>query len=241
MFKKWADMTPEEQHARIEKSRATRAANKAKKTGNDIVSAPDGEGDGVVQIDVTPADVPHDGGAKLPDVFKSAFSGNARPAEATVKRGRPRKELASAEDIGNIFVVPIIGLAFLAVPLDFRMNDMETAAIAKPIASILIRHVKIFGKMSQDMLDIAAILAVLVAWGRRVNVTQIIRQQGKANVLPLRRSAPVATPLSYDPNTPPTPQSEVSQNGQAEQPQQLDYATLSGGRAIESIIGGRDH
>lgn len=90
----------------------------------------------------------------------------AKPPRTRNVRGN--KLEVDSDELSSIFLVPLLSLAFMAVPKELRMNDRETAAVCKPLASILIRHVKALQYIGPDFIDGAAIIGVCVAYSRRI-------------------------------------------------------------------------
>jgi hypothetical protein len=57
----------------------------------------------------------------------------------------------------------------LMVPIEDRMSADEQAGIALPASRILLRHVKILGRIPEDVIDGYAILTILISWRIRVS------------------------------------------------------------------------
>ena len=64
-----------------------------------------------------------------------------------------------------------LALTAWSVPDDLKPNDEEVNAFTVPLTNILLRHIPITGKMSQDTLDLIAILGAGGLYYRRTSKT----------------------------------------------------------------------
>jgi hypothetical protein len=111
----------------------------------------------------------------LIDRIKDSMSGVPVEVDTPKKRGRPagsRKQSVKPEEFSAGFVLPLVGMAMLMVPAEDRMSADEQAALALPSSRILLRHVKILGRIPEDVIDGYAIITVLISWRIRVSSEQ---------------------------------------------------------------------
>jgi hypothetical protein len=84
------------------------------------------------------------------------------------RTGRGRRPQVKPEELAAGVIVPILAIAFLAVPPHVRMRQDEMHNTAVPLARILLRRVKALRRMSPDVIDLFAIMAAITVYVRRL-------------------------------------------------------------------------
>lgn len=104
--------------------------------------------------------------------IKSAASRSglfADEEERVETRGRKKKTAANDEFSTLIISVLVLILSFSNIPEQVKPNDSELRVIANHLSGLMLRHLPISSKFSQDSLDIIGIMAVLSGWYARVS------------------------------------------------------------------------
>lgn len=134
-------------------------------------------------------------------------------------------ETIEPEDLSKIILVPLIGLAMLAVPKHLRANDIEIAAATEPLARIMLRHIKPLRKVGPDFLDCAMLLGITVGYMRRINQERDYREN--PNQIPVNQNGGVGS------NAPQPPQQmEAKQDGRS------NVLPIRNGDPVSEYLGG---
>lgn len=121
-------------------------------------------------------------------------------------RGRKKKTAANDEFATLIISVLVLILSFSNIPETVKPNDSELRVLANHLSGLMLRHLPISSKFSQDSLDIIGILAVVSGWYARVApALKQIQEEGKAKSQPERISAPAQVV-----KTPPAPADPIA-------------------------------
>lgn len=84
------------------------------------------------------------------------------------RESKRAKSGAQAEEV-TTFVITVMTLLLSAVqmPPDLKPNDDEIGAFSVPATKLLMRHVNLTGKLTQDALDVIGMVAAISAYGVR--------------------------------------------------------------------------
>jgi hypothetical protein len=124
----------------------------------------------VVQIDERPDDL------KEENPLKGLLSRAAQNLTGATpsKRGRPSKKTqaskANKEDVSTLLITLLtLGVSAWNVPQEVKPNDAEISAFSVPLTNILLRHVNLTGKLTQDALDVISMIAAGTAYYARTS------------------------------------------------------------------------
>lgn len=118
------------------------------------------------------------------------------------KRGRSRTRTSTPtrtatsiapKDFSEGITVPLMGLAMVLfqMPQHLRMTKEECDNTALPLTRILLRHVSILNKLSEDLVDGFAIVAALTAYAQRISHENALRQRdAKGGKVPQQTQQP---------------------------------------------------
>lgn len=123
-------------------------------------------GAAVVEVVNSDEPAPSGWGAKLRGFINSSTGGTDSDDDGSPRRGR--RPAVKPEDLAAGVIVPILSLAFLAVPAHVRMRQDEMSGVAVPLARILMRRIRALRRMSPDIIDLFAIMAVITVYVRRL-------------------------------------------------------------------------
>jgi hypothetical protein len=105
--------------------------------------------------------------SRLKDATKKvALSDDESPRIET--RGRKAKTAAADEFSVLVVSVLVLILSFSNIPDEIKPNEDELSIFSKHLSGILIRHLPISSKFSQDSLDIIGLVAVTSGYYARV-------------------------------------------------------------------------
>lgn len=133
--------------------------------------------------------------SRLKDATKKVtLSDDESPRVET--RGRKAKTAAADEFSVLVVSVLVLILSFSNIPDEIKPNEDELSIFSKHLSGILIRHLPISSKFSQDSLDIIGIVAVTSGYYARVapaikTYQKQIPQPTKTNPQQPQESAPV--------------------------------------------------
>lgn len=133
--------------------------------------------------------------SRLKDATKKvALSDDESPRIET--RGRKAKTAAADEVSVLVVSVLVLILSFSNIPDEIKPNEDELSIFSKHLSGILIRHLPISSKFSQDTLDIIGLVAVTSGYYARVapvikTYQKQIPQPNKTNPQQPQESAPV--------------------------------------------------
>ena len=140
-------------------------------------SAPRSRSAAVVEV-VSADDPPATGfGAKLRGFIANGGASSGSDEDDAPRRGR--RAGTKPEDVAQGIIVPLLAIAFLAVPPHVRMQQDEMQATALPLARILLRRIRALRRMSPDVIDLFAIIAAITVYVRRL---QVEAEQRKAQI-----------------------------------------------------------
>ena len=84
-------------------------------------------------------------------------------------RGRKKKTAANDEFATLVISVLVLILSFSNIPEQVKPNDSKLRVLASHLSGLMLRHLPISSKFSQDSLDIIGIMAVVSGWYARVS------------------------------------------------------------------------
>lgn len=144
---------------------------KLKEAGASTEESPSTADDNPVNIEVV-------AGEPANESFADRLKSWARGEVSTTTKPKPRGDgKVTPTELGDGVIVPLLSLAMMAVPRNYRMTEGERAALSGPIARILLRHLSWMSHLTPDVVDVFAIIAVLVAYARRIDYEAEMRAQ----------------------------------------------------------------
>ena len=87
------------------------------------------------------------------------------------------QEASVATLITSLFVMLIAGWQ---VPADLKPSEDEISAVSGFSTSILLRHVNLSGRLTQDVMDVIGIVAVIASYTTRTSATWRLYREAKA-------------------------------------------------------------
>jgi hypothetical protein len=124
--------------------------------------------------------------------------------ERVETRGRKKKTAASDEFATLIISVLVLILSFSNVPEEVKPNDAELRVLANHLSGLMLRHLPISSKFSQDSLDIIGIIAVVSGWYARVSpaIKELQSQKKETKTIQAHAESPAPARVEEKPLDP---------------------------------------
>lgn len=92
------------------------------------------------------------------------------PAQSSAKRGRGRPSKQGQKEEFSTIVLSVLSLVVsaLTIPEEIKPNKNELSIFSDHLTGLLVRHLPISNKMSEDTLDIIGLFVVTAGWYARV-------------------------------------------------------------------------